>query len=53
MLFLRALSQRPCDASVYGHDCYLEKIRFILSDRFDFHMIESLSLAGRGRESVP
>ena len=40
-LFLQPFSQCPSSASIqqYRHD------RFILSVRFDFHMIESLSIA--------
>ena len=43
-LLLQLFSQRPSSASIqqYQHD---RSLRFILSVRFDFHMIESLSIA--------
>ena len=46
-LFLHTLGQLPCDESIqqYWHDRIFEKMRFILSERFDFHMIDNLSKA--------
>ena len=46
-LFLHTFCRRPCSVSIqqYRYDSCLEKRRFILSVRSDFHMADSLSIA--------